>query len=92
MKRLTTTLGILILALGACSGGRPAWAAPQCGNGHGALYCVDAAEGTYYFRFADGNTIQGQCDSGAKWSTGMPFVFANSIHTRMCGSGLNYVR
>ena len=91
MKRLTTTLGILILALSACGGGRPALAQVQCRTVQNVMLCADPSTGTYYASTTFGR-IQGQCNDGARWDDAVPFILVNALHTQLCGWGLNYVR
>lgn len=88
--KLTTTLALVVLAMGACST-RPAHAAPQCGTYSGIRLSPDPARQTYQLRFADGDIIEGKCGDGARWINSIPRMVADDIHTRVCGSGLNYV-
>jgi hypothetical protein len=89
MKRLTTTLGLMLLALGAC-GMRPVHAQVRCTTVQGTTLCADPGTGTYFANTTFGR-IQGQCASGAKWDGAVPFILVNSLHTQLCGTGLNYV-
>lgn len=91
MKRLTTTLGLLILALGACGGGTPVHAQVRCKTVQNVMVCADPSTGTYYASTSYGR-IQGQCNDGARWDDAVPFILANALHTQLCGAGLDYVR
>ncbi len=88
--RLTTTLALVLLALGACST-RPVHAQMRCATVQDTRLCADPGTGTYFANTSFGR-IQGQCSSGAKWDNAVPFILVNSLHTRLCGSGLDYVR
>lgn len=90
MKRLTTALGVL-LALGACGGGRPVHAQVRCTGSGNTMLCADAGTGTYYATTSFGR-IQGQCSSGAKWDQSVPFVMVAALHRDLCGAELDYVR
>lgn len=44
--------------------------------------------GAYMIRFSDGSGIDGQCGSGIRRSSEVPFAVASQIHYNFCGSPL----
>lgn len=68
----------------------PAHAGLEC-RYYGSAYGCHG-NGTYFITSPDGWRIEGQCTSGARYSSMIPFAVANSLHRAVCGVDLQMPR
>jgi hypothetical protein len=82
------TLVLPILSAGLFGFTTPARAALECRTYRGGQVCV-SSYGTYSVYFRDGAQIQGQCSSGVRFTTGIPFAVLNEFHRAICNIDLD---